>query len=146
MSLIRWEPFREMDDLFSRFAPSVFNRRWPEGAAEARYHWSPTADISETETEYLIRAELPGVPKEGVRVTVENGVITIAGERRQEKEDKNEKFHRVERFHGSFSRSFSLPETADAAAIRAESKDGTLLVRIPKIKAEKPRAVQVQVN
>ena len=147
MSVTRWEPFRDMDEFFNRLLPAMNPRRWGDlGSMERQFQWSPSADISENETEFRIRAELPGVKKDDVKVTVDNGVITIAGERVQEKDDKGEKFHRIERFHGSFTRSFSLPENADAQNIKAESKDGTLTVRIPKLAAAKPRQVQVQVD
>src|ERR1019366_1865907 len=99
--------------------------------------WAPSADISETDKEYVIRAELPAVKKEDVQVTVDEGVITIKGERKQQKEDKNEKFHRVETFYGAFERGFSLPENVNADAIRCESKDGVLSVYIPKTETPK---------
>jgi HSP20 family protein len=148
MTLIRWEPFRELDDIFARYSP-FFGRRVAErrGAAEeSEAAWTPAANISETETEYLIKAELPEVSKEDVKVTVEENVITISGERRKEAEHKDEKVHRVESFYGSFSRSFRLPEDADVAAIQAESRNGMLKVRVPKTPAPKPRTVEVQVN
>jgi HSP20 family protein len=133
-----------------RRAERVFGR-WPrikwEGIGEEGMEWAPAADISETDKEYVIKAELPEVRKEDVQVTVHEGVITIAGERKQEKEKKDEKMHRVERFYGSFYRSFDLPEDADDKNIRAESKDGVLTVRISKLEgAKKPKAVQVEVH
>jgi HSP20 family protein len=148
MSLIRREPFRDMDDFFNRVmgGPSM---RWPrllEGNGGRAIEWAPSADISETDKEFLIRAELPAVKKEDVRVLVENGLITIRGERKQEKVDKDEKHHRVERFFGTFERSFSLPENVDTNAIQAESKDGVLTVRVPKTKVERPRAIEVSVQ
>lgn len=147
MSLTLWEPFREMDEFFNRLAPLRGSRRWGElSGAERQLNWSPSADISETESEYRIKAELPGVGKEDVKVAVENGVITLSGERRQEKEDKSEKFHRVERFYGSFVRSFALPDNADAQHIKAESKDGTLLISIPKLVSAKPKQIEVKVD
>ena len=91
MNLLRWEPFRESDEFFRRMP--AFGR-WPKMPDE--YEWSPTADISETEKEYLVKADLPGVKREDVHITLENGVITLAGERRQSKEEKSEKSHRVE--------------------------------------------------
>lgn len=149
MTLIRWEPFREMDDVFSRYSP-FFSRLaaaragvGEEGEAPA---WTPVANISETETDYLIKAELPEVSKEDVKVTVDENVITISGERRKEAEHKDEKVHRVESFYGQFSRSFRLPEDADINAIQAESRNGVLKVRVPKTPAPKPRMVEVQVN
>ncbi|MGH7489622.1 MAG: Hsp20/alpha crystallin family protein [bacterium] len=123
--------------------------RWPRlfGAnTEATAEWAPAADISESEKEYTVKAELPGVKREDVKVTQEDGVLTIEGERKYVEDDKTEKTHRVERFYGSFVRRFSLPDDADADGIRAESKDGVLHVRIPKLKVAKPKAVQIKVE
>jgi HSP20 family protein len=146
MSLIRWEPFTAMDDMFNRF-PSLLGR-WPRytGNGETNLEWSPAVDISETGQEYLIRATLPAVKKEDVEVTVEDGMLTLSGERRQKEEEKDENFHKVETFYGSFSRSFALPDAIDAAAIKAESKDGVLTIHVPKTKAEakKPTTIKVQ--
>src|ERR1039458_4907335 len=97
-----------------------------------KVEWAPSADISETDKEYLIRAELPAVKKEDVKVSYEDGVITIKGERKQQKDEKTEKFHRVESFYGSFERRFSLPDNVDADKIHCESKDGIVTVHIPK--------------
>ena len=145
MSLIRWEPFTAMDNMFTRF-PGFFAQfpRWGKG--EYEYDWTPSVDISETGEEYLIRAALPAVKKEDVKVTVEDGMLTLSGERLQKEEQKDEKFHKVENFYGAFSRSFALPDAVDEAAIRAESKDGVLTVHVPKtrIEARKPTTVQVQ--
>ena len=150
MSLVRWEPFSGIDEIFNRMLPASFNR-WPRftlpGNGESKLAWSPAADISETEQEFLIRAELPAVKKEDVKVTVDDNLITIEGERKQHREDKSEKYHRVESFHGTFTRSFSLPDNADAEAIRCESKDGVLVVHIPKVQAvDAPKAKQIKVE
>ncbi len=147
MSLIRWEPFSTMDDMVNRF-PAWFGR-WPRAqgsALEASSDWAPSVDISETDDEYLIRASLPGVKKEDAEVTVEDGMLTLSGERAQQLEQKDEKFHKVESFYGSFSRSFALPDAVNEAAIRADSKDGVLTVHVPKTKAEarKPTTIKVQ--
>lgn len=131
MSLIRWEPFSSSDDLFNRMLPSLFGR-WTGNGIKAEMEWAPTADISETDKEYLIRAELPAVNKEDVKVTVDGTTLTIEGERKKYKEEKSEKFHRVESFHGSFARSFTLPEGIDGDAVTCQSKDGVLTVHIPK--------------
>ena len=145
MSLIRWEPFGNLDDVFGRT-----RSLWPRWALEEnggqRVEWRPTADISETDGEYLIRAELPAVKKEDVKVTIDDGVITIHGERKQDKEDKTEKFHRLESFRGSFTRSFSLPENVSAEAVRCDTRDGVLTVRIPKAKpaVRQPRQIPVE--
>jgi HSP20 family protein len=146
MSLIRWEPFTAMDDMFNRF-PSLLGR-WPRfaGNGDANHDWAPSVDISETGEEYLIRAALPAVKKEDVNVTVEDGMLTLSGERRQKEQQTNEKFHKVESFYGSFSRSFALPDAVNEAAIKAESKDGVLTIHVPKTKAEakKPTMIKVQ--
>jgi HSP20 family protein len=148
MNLMRWEPFRETDDFFRSMTRPMFGR-WPHLFGEdlgTKFEWSPAVDIKETDKEYLVRAELPGLSREDVKVTLEDSVLTIEGERRQEKEEKGEKVHRVERFYGSFCRSFTLPEDANANGIRAESKDGILNVHVPKLAIEKAKAVQIKVN
>ncbi|RYG33823.1 MAG: Hsp20/alpha crystallin family protein [Burkholderiales bacterium] len=141
MSLIRSEPFSGSDELFNRLVTgSLF--RWPRAG---EVEWAPAADISETSDEYVIRAQLPAVRKADVKVTVDNGVLTLEGERKQSKEDKSEKFHRVESFRGTFMRSFALPENAEAQSIRCESKDGELIVRIPKAKREQSTVRQIPI-
>jgi HSP20 family protein len=148
MSIVRWEPFGEMDSLFNRLMPSTFGR-WPGRLGTSTgdpVEWAPSANISETDKEYLIRAELPAVKKEDVKVTVDDGMITIEGERKQQKEDKNEKLHRVESFYGHFTRSFSLPESVNEGAIRCESKDGVLTVHIPKAETPKQQPKQIKVE
>jgi HSP20 family protein len=147
MAIVRWEPYRELETFFNRMMPGSFARapRTTE-AGDLSATWAPAADISETDTEFLIRAELPAVKREDVKITIESGVITIAGSRKQESEQKDEKFHRIESFQVSFSRSFSLPENIDEAAIRAESKDGVLMVHLPKVKVEKRKPVEIRVQ
>jgi HSP20 family protein len=141
MSLVRWEPFREVDDFFKQYAP--FFGRLQRGDSGG---WTPTADITETDNEYLIKAELPEVKKEDVKINLENDVITISGERRKEKETKEENQIRIERSYGSFLRRFSLPSNVDAKGIKAECKDGVLSVRIPKTAEAKPKAVSIEVK
>jgi HSP20 family protein len=102
-------------------------------------------DISENDKEYFINVELPGVNKEDVRVTVENGLLTITGERKEEKEEKGKKFHRVERMYGTFLRTFTLPDGAAGDKISAEFKDGILKVRLPKSEEAKPKSIEVKV-
>lgn len=145
MSITRWEPLREVEDMFRHYSPSLARalRRMEGDGAK----WRPLADVSETDREYLIKAELPEVKKEDVNVTLEDGVLTITGERRHEKEHKERNELRVESFYGTFSRSFSLPENIDPSGIEAESKDGVLRVRIPKTeasKAQKPLTIAVK--
>jgi HSP20 family protein len=146
MSVVRWDPFASMDEMFARM-PSLLGR-WPRwaGEGEGAVEWSPTVDISETDTEYLLKAQLPAVKKEDVHVTFDDGMLTISGERKQEKEEKGEKFHRTESLYGAFSRSFSLPESINTAGIRADSKDGVITVHVPKTKteAQKPKEIKIQ--
>ena len=147
MSLRRWEPFGTFDEMFNRF-PSMLGR-WPSLTgtnARMAVEWSPMVDISETEGEFLIRAQLPAMKKEEVHVTFDDGLLTISGERTQKEEQKNEKVHRTESFYGSFARTFSLPDAIDAEAIRAETKDGILTVHIPKTKTEPKKAAEIKVQ
>ncbi|MGQ0667063.1 MAG: Hsp20/alpha crystallin family protein [Nitrospiraceae bacterium] len=148
MALVRWDPFRELEDMSERlnrvFArPALHTTGGKEHLTVA--DWIPTVDISESDGEYLIKAELPEVKKEDVKVTVEDGVLTLQGERRQEKEEKGKRFHRVERSYGSFVRSFTLPESVDEGAVRAEYKDGMLNLHLPKTEKVKPKAIDVKV-
>ncbi len=146
MSLVRWDPFADMDNLFNRMMPARF-ARWPQLASDnGKVEWAPSADISETDQEFVIRASLPAVKKEDVNVTIDSGIITIKGERKQQQEDKSEKFHRVESFFGSFERSFSLPENVNADAIRCDSKEGVLTVHIPKMEPQKSKPKQINVQ
>jgi HSP20 family protein len=108
--------------------------------------WSPLVDITEDEKEYLIKAELPDMKKEDVRLTVENEVLAISGERKFEKEEKGKKYHRVERAYGSFVRSFSLPEDADGSKVSADFKDGMLQVHLPKSQKAKPKTIEIKVG
>ena len=147
MSLIRWEPFSGIDEFLNRMPGAL--GRWPrafEGNGSNLFDWSPSVEISENDTEYLIRADLPAVRKEDVHVTLDDSMLTISGERKQRTEDKTEKSHRVETAYGKFSRSFSLPDSADAANIRAESRDGVITVRVAKrkLEAKKPTEIKVQ--
>jgi HSP20 family protein len=146
MSIVRWEPFGEMDSLFNRLMPAMLSRSRFATSNGGTAEWAPSADISETDKEYLIRAELPAVKKDDVKVTVGDGMITIEGERKQLKEDKNEKLHRIESFHGHFTRSFSLPDSVNENAIRCESKDGVLTVHIPKTENPQQQPKQIKVE
>jgi HSP20 family protein len=116
-----------------------------EGHLEAA-EWSPLVDISEDDKEYLIKAELPDVRKEDVRVTAQEGTLTIMGERKFEKGETSRKYHRVERAYGSFGRSFSLPDDASPVKVTAEFKDGMLTVHLVKNEKAKPQQVEVKVS
>ena len=145
MRLTRWEPFREMDELLKGFGP-LFGRMPITRTGEGVEEFMPLADIVERDKEYLIKLDLPEVPKEDVKVLFDDGVLTIRGERKVEKEDKGEKVHRTERYYGLFERSFVLPEDVDAKAIRAESKDGVLTIHLPRMAVEKARPVAITVQ
>jgi HSP20 family protein len=149
MSLVRWDPFRELEDMSDRLN-RMFGRpvARPESGKEAITvaDWIPAVDISETDAEYLIKAELPEVKKEDVKVTVQHGVLTIHGERKQEKEEKGKRYHRVERSYGSFTRSFTLPDEVDETKVRAEFKDGMLHLHLAKSEKAKPKAIDVKVG
>ena len=153
----RWEPFRvqrgnpwrELHEMEKRLS-SLWGRSpsKEEGGKEAMTvaEWAPLVDISEDDKEYLIKAELPDVKKEKVKISVQDSVVSISGERQYEKEEKGKKYHRVERSYGSFMRSFALPEDADEAKISAEYKDGVLHVHLPKCEKPKPKSIEVRVT
>lgn len=149
MNLVKWDPFREMEDVSSRLN-RIFGRVPTRTASEnemlAVADWMPSVDISETDAAYLIKGEIPGVKKEDVKVTMQDGLLTIQGERKQEKEEKNKKFHRVECSYGSFVRSFRVPDDADESAVKAEFKDGMLNVTLSKSAKAKSKAIEVSVS
>lgn len=144
----RWDLFKELEEMEKRWS-GLFRRapvRW-DGEKEAMTvaEWSPLVDIAEDDKQYLIKVELPEMKKEEVKLTVQDGVLSISGERKSEKEDKGKTYHRVERAYGSFLRSFTLPEDADGPKIAAEYKDGVLTVHLPKSEKPKPKAIEVHV-
>ncbi len=149
MNLIKWDPFRELEDVSSRLN-RIFGRTSARTASDndmlAVADWMPSVDISETDAAYLIKGEVPGVNKDDVKVTVQDGMLTIQGERKQEKEEKGKKFHRVECNYGSFMRSFRVPDDADESAVKAEFKDGMLNVTLPKSAKAKPKSIEVKVS
>lgn len=148
MTLVKWDPFRELEEMSNQInrlfvRPSVWQAQNREAMTVA--DWTPTVDISETEVEYLIKAELPEVKKEDVKITVEDGVLTIQGERRRETEEKAKKFHRVERSYGRFARTFTLPDSVDETGVKAVYTDGVLNLRLPKSEKAKPKQIEVKV-
>ena len=146
--LAKWNPFRELEDIQNRLS-SLFGRTSLRGLGEESMRvseWTPLVDLAEDDKEYLIKAELPEVKKEAVKVTVENGVLTITGERKLEKEEENKKYHRIERAYGLFMRSFTLPQDAAGDKINAEFKDGVLKVHLPKSAEAKPKSIDVKVD
>lgn len=149
MNLIKWDPFKELEDVSNRLnrmfgrAPT---RTESDNEMLAVADWMPSVDISETDAAYLIKGEIPGVKKEDVKVTIQDGMLTIQGERKQEKEEKGKKFHRVECSYGSFVRSFRVPDDADENKIKADFKDGMLNVTLPKSAKAKSKAISVSVT
>ena len=143
MNVISWSPFHETDDVFSRYRNFMSDNG---NVVSAARDWRPVADISENDNEYVIKAELPEVEREDVHVAVENGRITISGERSMSEEEKDAKQHRIESFYGTFSRSFSLPPDADESKITAKSDNGILKVRVPKTAISEPKPIEVSVD
>jgi len=137
MNLVKWTPFRELEDIQTRL-----NRFFAESPV---YDWAPAVDIQETEKEYVIKAELPDVKREDVKIEMLEGVLTISGERKQEKEEKGKTFHKMERSFGKFVRQFELPVEVDAGKIEAQFKDGMLNVHLPKTAVPKPKPIEVKV-
>jgi HSP20 family protein len=150
-ALTRWDPFKEVEDLQNRLTnlSTLFGRapiRRQNGDESITVaEWAPLVDITEDDKEYIIKAELPEIKREEVKVAVENGVLTITGERKFEKEEKNKKYHRVERAYGSFVRTFLVPDDAEAEKVNAEFKDGVLKVHLPKSEKAKPKQIEVKV-
>ena len=136
-----WNPIHEMDELFHNRLASVLGGERVQSVA-----WSPVVDIEETELNYLIRAELPGLNKEKVKVTVEDGVLTLSGERDLERKVEGKTFHHIERSHGTFTRSFTLPENAEAESVSANYKDGLLEIRVAKSEEALPKSIEVRVE
>lgn len=148
--LSKWNPIRELDELQNRITGMLGRPLLkPEGAFRepvVTSEWSPLVDITEDEKEFVIKVELPEVKRDDIKVTVENGVLAISGERKFEKEEKTKKYHRVERSYGSFMRSFTLPEETESDKVNAEFKDGVLKVHLMKTKSTKPSPHTVKVE
>lgn len=148
----QWNPWKEMEELQNRlntvFGASIARPQATGGVDEKLTvsAWTPLVDISEDDKEYVIKAEVPEVQKGDLSVKVQDGLLTISGERKFEKEEKGKKYHRVERVYGNFTRSFSLPENADETKVNAEFKDGVLFVRVAKAEQSKPKQVDVKIS
>jgi HSP20 family protein len=146
--MVRFDPFRElasMQDRINRIFGDAYRRS--DEDVTMRGDWIPPVDIFENDKgEIVISAEIPGMNKEDIDLRVENNTLTIRGERRRASEVKEDKYHRVERIYGAFSRSFSLPATVDAGRVTAEYHDGVLSVVLPVKEEARPRQIQVKVN
>jgi HSP20 family protein len=149
--VMTWNPLREMEEAQNRFNPFFlggFSNRMGSGEIHslAVADWSPEVDISEDDHGYVLKADLPEMKKDDVRVTVEDGILSVSGERKSEKEDQKKKFHRIERSFGSFRRSFTLPEDADSTKVTAEFRDGVLKVHLPTTPISRSKAIEVKVK
>jgi HSP20 family protein len=142
MALVRWDPARELASMeIDRLNNMFTNFMGGEGLSRT---WVPPVDIYETENhEVVIKAELPEMKRENISVTFENNVLTLKGERKLETEVPGDRFQRFERFYGSFTRSFTLPATVDAAGISASYKDGVLTIRLPQREEAKPKQIAI---
>ena len=149
--VITWNPLREMEEApqnrFNPFFLGGFPNRMASGEIPSLTvaDWSPEVDISEDDHGYVLKADLPEMKKDDVRVTVEDGILSVSGERKSEKEDQKKKFHRIERSFGTFRRTFTLPEDADSTKVTAEFRDGVLKVHLPTTTTAKSKATQVKV-
>jgi HSP20 family protein len=149
--LTKWDPFHELENMHRRLTTlfdgdSSHRRNGNSRESMTVAEWAPIVDITEDDKAYVIKAELPEVKKEDVHVTVENGVLTLTGERKVEKEEKGRKHHRIERSYGTFARSFALPDDIDAEKVNASYKDGMLTITVAKSEHAKPRQIEVKVS
>lgn len=150
MELVKWNPMQEMEDIMNRyqklmgrtFSPLDFE---PE-LDLAKADWAPRVDIAETEKAYTLKAELPAVEKKDISISINQGLLTIKGERKQEKEEKGKRFHRMERIYGSFSRSFRFPDDIEEEKIEADFKDGILQVTLPKSEKAKRKFKSIDIK
>jgi HSP20 family protein len=143
MALVRWDPIRELDSLqndMNRLFDRFFEGRAANGTAR---RWIPAMDLVETDDHLVLRGDLPGMTEDDVNIEIKDNVLTVSGERKAEREDKREGYHRVERAFGSFSRSLSLPAGVDADKVEANFDNGVLEVRIPKPAEAKPTRVEI---
>jgi HSP20 family protein len=144
MLLTRSNPFVELDEIQQRL-----NRLFGDKGvkpADAFADFVPLVDIQETDNEFIVKADLPEVKKEDVKIHLENGVLAIEGERCQDKEEKGKRFHRLEREYGKFVRRFAMPTEIDAGKVRAEFKEGVLNVFLPKAASAKPKVIDIKVG
>ena len=145
MAISRWDPFRDLNVLQDRMN-RLFDdagRGWRADEPAATTTWSPAVDIFETENEIVVKAEVPGVDRKDITLNLENNVLTLKGERKFEKETKEENYHRIERAYGGFSRAFSIPATVDEEKIRADYHEGILTIALPKKEQVKPKQIRI---
>lgn len=143
-----WNPFQEFENLLDRYNKSDGGALRKQANGDLSFaDWAPSVDIEEEEDRYLIRADLPGVDKKDIDVKLENGMLSIRGDKHTEIETgKGSKRHRTERFHGSFARSFSLPDTVEPEKVNATYKDGVLTLAIPKAEKARPKSIDIKIS
>ena len=147
MKLAKWDPFQEVDELMGRYSkPLDWPFRGGRGLMTRSSDWAPRVDISETDEKFIVKAEVPGIDRKDIKIHVEDHILSIQGENKQEKEEEGEQFTRVERYYGTFNRSFSLPENVDEGKIDAEFKNGLLTLTIPKTESSKPKSIEVKIH
>ncbi len=145
MAVVRWDPFRDLNllqDRMNRLFEDA-NRNWKSDEPASTTTWSPAVDIFETESEIVVKAEVPGMDRKDITLNLENNVLTLRGERRFLKETKEENYHRIERSYGGFSRAFSIPVTVDDEKIRADYQDGVLKIVLPKKEQLRPKQIKI---
>ncbi|MGB2980769.1 MAG: Hsp20/alpha crystallin family protein [Candidatus Zixiibacteriota bacterium] len=148
MAITRWRPVRDVvsvQDEMSRLFDDVFGQRparvqWTDGV------WKPSVDVTEDKDNVVVRAEMPGLNKDDVKISVQDSILTLKGEKKQEKEEKETDYHRIERSYGSFCRSFQLPTTVRADKIKADYKDGVLSIILPKTEEVKPKEIPIGIG
>ena len=146
MTIVRWEPLREINSLQSEMN-RLFNTAFDSGSSgPALRRWVPAMDLVESGDQFVLRADLPGMSEEDIQIELEDGTLTVSGERKAEHEKREEGFHRVERSFGAFSRSLTLPKGVDGDAVSASFDRGVLEIRIPKPEAKKPRRISIAAN
>ena len=146
MTIVRWEPLREFSTLqneMNRLFNTVFDAPSPSNGGNTLRRWMPAMDLVETEDHFVLRADLPGLAEDDVKIEFEDGTLTVSGERKAEHESKNEGYYRVERAFGTFARSLTLPQGIDPEAVTAHFDRGVLEVRIPKPEERKPRRITI---
>ena len=142
-----WNPFQEFESLLDRYNKSSGIALRDKSNGDLSFaDWAPSVDIDEQDDKYLIKADLPGVDKKDIDVKLENGMLSIRGEKHTETETGKGKRHRTERFHGTFARSFTLPESVDAEKVDAKYKDGVLTLVIPKMEQARPKSIDIKVS
>jgi HSP20 family protein len=146
MALVRFDPFRQLEEISNRWGAFGPRQATLAGDVDTFGDWTPAMDVQESDTEFLVKTDLPDVPRDQIKVGIENGVLTIEGERRQERDEKTKHYHRLERSYGSFMRRMTVPPGVDDTKVSADFKNGVLAVHLPKSAGARSRGVNVAVG